>query len=104
MSEQMSEVIREMVRDFTEGKRSEEDGEYYDPLSIDLRRSIVVWITYGGPNIWIEIPVEHGPAKICGSWGSDRAEYALSLDEENAVLESLGIYDIEEYARSMGVN
>ena len=103
MSEQMSEVIREMVRDFGSRTHTDEDG-VYDPLSIDLRRSIVVWITYGGPNIWIEIPIEHGPAKICGAWGSDTAEYYLSLDEENAVLETLGIYDIEEYARSMGVN
>lgn len=97
---ELSQYIRSAVDDFVNPTEDEE----VDPLSVELRRSIVVWITYGGPNVWIEIPIEHGNAVIYGAWGSQRAEYYLSLDEERAVLEALGIYDVEEYARMMGMN
>ncbi len=97
---ELHRYIRDAVQNFAQP--SEDDP--YDPLSVELRRSIVIWITYGGPNVWIEIPIESGSAVIYGAWGSDRAEYTLSLDEEQAVLEALGIYDVEEYARSMGIN
>lgn len=92
------------IRDAVEGFVEPEDGEEPEALSIELSRSIVVWITYGGPNVWIEIPIDHGNAVIHGAWGSQRAEYALSHDEERSVLEALGIYDIEEYARYIGTN
>lgn len=92
------------IRDAVQGFVEPEEGYDVDPLSIELRRSVVIWITYGGPNVWIEIPVDNGSAVIHGAWGSQRADYTLSHDEENAVLEALGIYDIDEYARSMSMN
>lgn len=97
---ELGQYIRSAVDNFVDP----EDGEEPEALSIELSRSIVVWITYGGPNIWIEIPIDHGNAVIHGAWGSQRADYTLSLDEEQAVLQALGIYDIEEYARYVGSN
>jgi hypothetical protein len=97
---ELNQYIRDAVDDFVNPTEDEER----EPLSVELQRSIVVWITFGGPNIWIEIPVDSGNAVIHGAWGSQRADYTLSHDEERAVLESLGIYDIEEYVRYMGAN
>lgn len=97
---ELNQYIRGAIDEFV----NPTEGEDADPLSIELRRSIVIWITYGGPNVWIEIPIEHGNAVIYGAWGSQRAEYVLSLEEEQAVLEALGIYDVEEYARFAGMN
>lgn len=96
--------LHQYIRDAVQGFVEPEDDEEIDPLSIELERRIVVWITMGGPNVWIEIPINHGNAVIYGAWGSQRAEYTLSHDEERAVLEALGIYDIEEYAQYIGTN
>jgi hypothetical protein len=93
-----------MARSAVDNIVNPEEDDPFDPLSIELERKVIVWITYGGPNIWLEIPIEHGNAVMHGAWGSDRVNYSLSHDEEQAVLEALGIYDIEEYARSMGIN
>lgn len=96
--------LHQYIRDAVQGFVEPEDDEEIDPLSIELERKIVVWITMGGPNVWIEIPINYGSAVIHGAWGSQRAEYTLSHDEERAVLEALGIYDIEEYAQYIGTN
>jgi len=98
------ELIR-MVESIQSGFTEPQDEEDpFDPLSIDLQRTIVVWITMGGPNIWVEIPVDSGSARIHGSWGSDRVSRLLSDEEEQALLESIGIYDIEEYLQYRASN
>jgi len=97
---ELHRYIRDAVESFVDPQEDEEP----DPLSIELERKIVIWITLGGPNVWIEIPIDSGSAVIHGAWGSQRAEYTLSHDEERAVLETLGIYDVEEYAKYIGAN
>ena len=97
MSSTSEELIR-MVQDIQNGfTEPQDEDDPFDPLSVDLQRTIVVWITMGGPNIWVEIPVDSGSARIHGAWGSDRYSRSLSDEEEQSLLESIGIYDIEEY-------
>ena len=69
------------------GEMTTEDGEtmtLYDHMSdildfeytIDSRKeykSVKVWVTLGGPNVWIDT----GDSYVRLAWGSDREEYPL---------------------------
>lgn len=79
---EMLENIRSELNALYEGKAINEDGEtadFYDyfndvldyEYTINCRREYVgvkVWISLGGPNIWID--TRNG--SICGAWGTDR--------------------------------
>lgn len=48
-------------------------------ITIDSRleyKSAKIWVTLGGPNVWIDTAVK----AVELAWGTDRAEYALDWD------------------------
>ena len=93
---EMLENIRKEVRSIYEGDATNEDGEavnFYDyfndvldyEYTINCRREYVgvkVWVTLGGPNIWIDTR----DGSICGAWGTEResvwlpSEIAAEID------------------------
>jgi hypothetical protein len=51
-------------------------------------KSVSVWVTFGGPNVWIDTRDSY----IRLAWGSDREEYPLSYyvcDEINSIFEEI---------------
>ena len=67
-----------------------------DPLCIDTHILKRVWLTFGGPNIFIDFELnEHGTevykAEYCYRWGSNRHEYLLSDDEADELAEFYGL-------------
>ena len=44
-------------------------------------KAVRVWVTLGGPNVWIDTE----RSSVCLAWGSDRAEYALSWDVRDEI-------------------
>lgn len=97
--------IREELEEIYQGKAKTEDGEtatFYDyfedvldfEYTVNSRREFVgvkVWITLGGPNIWLDTRSQ----EICLAWGSDReavwlpSEFCQEID-----------YIFEEYYNS----
>lgn len=61
------------------------DFEYTCTSSKEFK-SVKIWITLGGPNVWIDTSDSY----VRLAWGSDREEYPLSYDvsdEINAIFE-----------------
>ena len=44
--------------------------------SIGGYKSVKIWVTYGGPNIWIDTERR----AVCLAWGTDRAECPLDVN------------------------
>jgi hypothetical protein len=75
-----------------------EDYESIDPLCIDIRITKRVWLTFGGPNEYIDFSLDdHGSYYSCISavyvhvWGSDRVEYQLSEEEADELFYAYGL-------------
>lgn len=85
--------LQDIVDRLVENHDPEDDDNQF--LSIDLERVAKVWITFGGPNIWIELR-EYSKSAIHGAWASDTAKIWLSDEEESHVLAALGASDIAE--------
>lgn len=92
--------IAEELKAIYNGTETNEDGEpitLYDYFSdvldweytIDSRKeykSVCVWVTLGGPNVWIDT----SDSFVRLAWGSDREEYPLSYyvrDEIDSIFE-----------------
>lgn len=87
--------IAEELESIVSGQATNEDGEeltlwdwFNDALdwtyTIDRcggYKSARIWVTLGGPNIWID--TEERAVKL--AWGTDRAEYSLSYDVWDAI-------------------
>lgn len=49
-------------------------------------KSVKIWVTLGGPNVWIDTEL----GSVCLAWGTDREEYYLNrivCDEIDAIFE-----------------
>lgn len=49
-------------------------------------KSVKIWVTLGGPNVWIDTEL----GSVCLAWGTDREEYYLDriiCDEIDAIFE-----------------
>ena len=82
--------VVEEIEEYASGKMVDDDGNelsLYDYLNdvldyeitIDSRKeykSSKIWITLGGPNVWID--TAERAVKL--AWGTDREEYALDWD------------------------
>lgn len=92
-ADELRKELQDIVDRLVENHDPEDDDNQF--LSIDLERVAKVWITFGGPNIWIELR-EFSKSAIHGAWGSDTAKVWLTDEEEDAVLSALGASDLEE--------
>lgn len=68
--------------------RENDDYESVSPLSVDDIITRRVWLTFGGPNVYLDFDLcDEGSFYSCLSakyvhvWGTDRVEYQLSDDE-----------------------
>lgn len=92
--------ITEELKAIYSGKVLNDDGEqltlwdYFSDVldfeytinSMKKYRSVKIWISLGGPNVWID----SSDSYVRLAWGSDREEYPLSYDvcdEINAIFE-----------------
>ena len=71
--------------------------EEIDPLSIDTTIRKRIWLTFGGPNVFIDIFFDSDNDITGGTyvhrWGNDRVEYPLELAEAEEIAE---IYCLSE--------
>ena len=98
-------AIAEELQSIYNGEQVNEDGEQitlYDYFSdvLDFEytissrkeyRSVKIWITLGGPNVWIDTADSY----VRLAWGSDKEEYPLSYyirDEIDAIFEEYYSY------------
>jgi hypothetical protein len=87
--------IVEELESIYNGTETNEDGEIitlYDYFSdvLDFEytitsnkeyKSVKIWVTLGGPNVWIDT----NDSSVHLAWGSDREEYPLSFDVRDEI-------------------
>lgn len=97
MQKQVDDIYESLHEDYLQAQETdnEEEREQREFLSVDLERVAKIWITFGGPNIWIELD-EHGRGVIHGVWGSDSGKRYLSQARAEEVLSLLGFSTSEE--------
>lgn len=75
-----------------------EDYDAFAPLSIDDIITRRVWLTFGGPNVYIDFRLcderTHYScisATYVHAWGNNRQEYTLSEDEADELFNAYGL-------------
>lgn len=75
-----------------------EDYESIAPLAVSDIITRRVWLTFGGPNVYIDFRlIDEGSFYSCQSatyvhaWGSDRVEYQLSDDEARELFDAYAL-------------
>lgn len=71
---------------------AEDDDEYRDPLSLEVKRSVRILLSTGGPGDWIDVDVDEQGSILGGSYHNqdwfDHAEVELD-DEELRLVETI---------------
>ena len=75
-----------------------DDYDAIAPLSVDDIITRRVWLTFGGPNVYIDFRlIDEGSFYSCQSatyvhaWGNDRVEYQLSENEAQELFDAYGL-------------
>ena len=88
------DTLRNEVREAMQN----DDYEAFAPLSVDDIITRRVWLTFGGPNVYIDFRlIDEGSFYSCQSatyvhaWGNNRQEYQLSEDEANELFNAYAL-------------
>lgn len=86
--------FRERLEELREAYENE-DYDAIDPLCIDSRIRKRIWLSFGGPNVWIDIIMDEDGIVESGKyeyrWGSGSQTYELSDDEADEIAQLYGL-------------